>query len=1111
MTIAYCTLPPSGDAYYSDTGNNYKEIGNIQQYNFSFNVTSPVNLTRIYVTLINQTYFSLTDYAYSSYSDLSFGNFSLWEGYWYNQTGEKIFFDDVSEYNFTLTLNLTNSIEKNLTINITMDDDLSNTTSLLYLFVDNKAPRYIYYFNTTYDYYNYSYNLTRTLVIEDTFFDHAAYNFVKENSTLKQIIYAILSNERVKIINYSSFSFILVTPYYSFIPTALYNGTHLLVPAYSYFSADDSPIKAIYAVFNISYAKKDSKGRVTEVFPAYYVGAVTRDFIKEDIDFSSTYLKWSTYDESGNEINTSYVFNLSMLSSPLYLRATHNSNYTLRSFFYDKWNNINNTIEYFEINNTDYPIYLDHLSPEDSIDVIIGKDVYFLADVKDLYAFNSTCSLLIDGNVVKTKSNVSIEQLNFSYVFTNEGTYSYFWKCYNDIGSYNTTDTFSIQALNRSDIALSMKYYDHPSKGIDFEGNITVCNIGSRIEYMFNVTIDICEDASCSSKIANFNYLYESLKEGSCKNATFNISNIDGDYYIKANVVNATFDIISENNELSKFISTKPSLSVISLINAEGNTDLTAIKPGTNLTIRMSIKDFEGNVISGITKENFTIYDRWSEKNTKYIAYSPASVTYNNSGGYYVINYTAPSKTADGYYMYKTHDIIISADKLTNYSTVNTSSYTYELDAPYVQITLSLESNTIQVDSTTTLTVKAKNLGTATVDSTSVVLKIYDAEVAKFDGTKANTTCSSATDINGGDEITVCTVSVKGLSVGDATIKVDLDNTDSYYTASGYGDMKYQENEAVSLTVIQEQTQDTQTNSESSSSSTYSSSSTDSNDNTTQQTTKEASNSLTLELILDKKYELTYNESQEIIIGIKNTGSEILVINKNELSFEHDNLIEINYDFTGATINPGKQYNLKINVLPKDIGEFLFTVKIEKGGKTIKKQAKFIVNPNEEKIKEIKQKFEIVKDNVDELKDEIDENSIYYNEFKAIENMTEEINNLITQGNYLKAYALLRVVQNDLETLKEKIKVSKKGNSSKWWWWVLVLLIIVGIGGGVFYYLWTPEQSGFDPTKGYYYVPPIQQEQRKNYFSKLKNLIEDKLHHKKSIEEAYPDLKKEGS
>ncbi|NPA38517.1 MAG: hypothetical protein GXN99_01840, partial [Candidatus Nanohaloarchaeota archaeon] len=464
-----------------------------------------------------------------------------------------------------------------------------------------------------------------------------------------------------------------------------------------------------------------------------------------------------------------------------------------------------------------------------------------------------------------------------------------------------------------------------------------------------------------------------------------------------------------------------------------------------------------------------------------------------------------PDLIDSAYYQYGQHDLILLVNH-PNYSAQNISLPSYTIKAPYVEAILDLSEDAVEEGDTIIVQVKARNIGTAVVDNMSVELQIEDSDVAVFlTNNEGSIVCKYLNAMEPtASYVVICEYAIKGVSEGDTAVKIDTASDDSFYSAAGYKDMKFLSESRESFEVVQPTT----TTEESSSSTTYYTTTEEEEDDESEEQEEEPVENVKPELsiIVPSEINITYPNSTEISITIVNKGEEDITLTSQNIEFVYDEeALNISYLFNKVTLAPGNKYVFKAVITPLDVGKYVIGIRVKIGSYLFHKEITAEVYPDDTKKKEILQKYEELKEKLNQLKDEADDSA--KNVLSSLELKLENVSYYLEQENYVEAYSLLKEVEEELQNLNIQVgEEEKKGNS--WIWWILlILLIIILIVAAVFYYLWVPEQSGFDPAKGYYYVPPVQREERKNYLQKFSEMIKKKLGLKPTIEERYPDLK----
>ncbi len=810
--------------------------------------------------------------------------------------------------------------------------------------------------------------------------------------------------------------------------------------------------------------------------PTGYISANSPEIYDLSVNLSYINMSQNYFVITNKSFNLSYIIENVALHKKNIYDGYYILNFTISDYF-------RKTIKYniTKVNNTkpQYSPIIEILSPSNN-SVMLAKPFRVKFRINDFYAQNSTCTLYSNSTLLDEIKYLSSGTYYLYSPALGEGYYNITVSCINDFNLLDFEEII-IKVVSLPDIMV--EYIDHAptkyKKGDDLIITYNISNYGT-LNSNVNTTFKVCSDSSCSSVIA-FNSTVISVSAGSLQIIRFNYTIRDTNkVYVRVEAFDTTGKDYNWNNQNST-LEVYPAL--ITYYNITGSAS--NLEPGTNLTLFVYVKHFDNTPVVGLKTQNFTMYDEWHYER-KYKTNRGKIYLINDFGnGTYKVVYQTPNMTNNRYFEFGNHNMILKSS-LENYTSINSTSKSYSINAPFVEIYFQSGPSSMVEGDTSTISLNLNNIGTINVEKVQAVVKTSNSNILSFSG-KSTYKCYWVTS----NISSSCSVPLKAEDDGSATISVSTSTSDSWFlpiNGSGFSYKVYfysYPSKGITVDAALQQQQDQQSTTQDTNQETNQTE--DNQDDEDQQNQETESDEPELEIITEKeKYSILINETLNITIKIKNIGkvkAEKLSI---DLIYDKENLdITYNFDITSLDPSEEKAFTITISSPTKRVGEYPISIEVSYNNKTVEKTIKITLLPTEEKKKEIEDLLKTLKEKINDISPPENMEVVYQQTKTYLQEAEEKIKN----GDYVGAYSLLEKVQRNIEILESTPQESK----SSWMWWFIGFLIVVGVAGGVGYYLFTTPKSTYHPEKGYSFNPQAQEDRRAEYIKKLKESLLSKI------------------
>ncbi len=810
--------------------------------------------------------------------------------------------------------------------------------------------------------------------------------------------------------------------------------------------------------------------------PTGFISANSPKIYDLSVNLSYINMSQNYFIITNKSFNLSYVIeNITLHKKNIY-DGYYILNFTISDYF-------RKTIKYniTKVNNTklQYSPVIEILSPSNN-SVILAKPFRVKFKINDFYAQNSTCTLYSNSTLLDEMKYLISGIYSLSSPALGEGYYNITVSCINDFNLLDFEE-ITIKVVSLPDIMV--KYIDHaPTKykeGDDIVITYNISNYGT-LNSNVNTTFKVCPDRSCTSIIA-FNSSVVSVSAGSLQIIRFNYTiKSTNKVYVRVEAFDTTSKDYNWNNQNST-LEVYPAL--ITSYNITGGSS--NLKPGTNLTLFVYVKHFDNTPVTGLKTQNLTMYDEWHYER-KYKTNRGKIYLINDFGnGTYKIVYQTPNMTNNRYFEFGNHNIILKSS-LENYASINSTSRSYSINAPFVEIYFQSSPSSMVEGDASTMSLNLNNIGTINVEKVQAVVKTSNSNILSFSG-KSTYKCYWVTS----NISSSCSIPLKAEDDGSATISVSTSTSDSWFlpiNGSGFSYKVYfysYPSKGITVDAISQQQQDQQSTTQDTNQETNQTEENQESEN--QQNQETESNEPELEIITEKEdYSILINETLNITIKIKNIGKAKAEKLSISLVYDKENLdITHNFDIVSLEPSEEKVFTIAISSPTKRVGEYTISIEVSYNNKTVEKTIKITLLPTEEKKKEIEDLLNKLKEKIEDISPSENMKVVYQQTKTYLQKAEEKIKN----GDYVGAYSLLEKVQKNIEILESSSQESR----SSWVWWFIGLLFVIGIVGGIGYYLFTTPKSTYHPEKGYSFNPQVRENRRAEYIKKLKESLLNKI------------------
>ena len=227
--------------------------------------------------------------------------------------------------------------------------------------------------------------------------------------------------------------------------------------------------------------------------------------------------------------------------------------------------------------------------------------------------------------------------------------------------------------------------------------------------------------------------------------------------------------------------------------------------------------------------------------------------------------------------------------------------------------------------------------------------------------------------------------------------------------------------------------------------------------------------------------QIKQGESKLILVFVNNTGN--LTLYDLELKVEGINKTWVIVS-PKTDLSPGKNHGFKVNItIPENAKIEKKTIKFIVIAKNFSKsvEATLEILPSETFKQEVEQNFTFLKqiyENITSLYNSYKEKGVekqeIENKLSTIETLLSQAQDLIKKNDYTSAAAILSTLTNLLNETNTMVNGLEKElqEKSKQKVITIIILIFVAIGIGFLIYLLLPPPHGYEPKKGFRYVPP---------------------------------------
>jgi hypothetical protein len=709
--------------------------------------------------------------------------------------------------------------------------------------------------------------------------------------------------------------------------------------------------------------------------------------------------------------------------------------------------------------------------------------------------------------------------------------------------SYNFTSLQNGVILNSSflpDLTVPFAYWTSAGLTNPFAGgNITIYaanldNVGD-FNLTENITVKLLWD---NALMDNVTVAASSLGNTTAYNITTfaNITGITNGLHNLSIWVDALGNL-SEYNESNNYYNTTVFVGYnITVVSVAGQSGYNATT-NRNITINVSVRYANGSAVTGLGKENFTVYDQ--QAGTMITSSNPtlnASFTSTmNSSGVYWFSITTPIPVNDTDTTPGVHNITVGASRNESgnlYSGNNTGSPYYYLIVPRPAITFTASLASVNEGSTRSITINVTNTGNDPIYNVSILTPTLGSYLSAGSLGGCLGKCfvaGSGNVINPGEfmsqSVTVTGLDVTGdeLSTVSATVRGTYNNTGTF--------IGYEETEIFAITVVMVTSTGSTTDDDSGSGgSTTRACTTDSSCTANESCVSRVCKAISCSggTILDHvcvqasyKINVTSFEPALQMVSGGNVSTKVTVKNTGVVTMIAK--LEVVLSGVTATVTPasysldaGESYQFTVAfIVPESTklgnlsGKFKAYVSTSTSSYD-QKDFSFTVLPKEETKAAINLSYQEIAAALTQLMVQFSQMkaSGKYNQSVIIEleDMIAAANNTLNvikgsmdSDDYVRAESLITQVNASLEGIRAEITGSQAVGAAGQmqidqgvWFWVAIVVIIIFVVG-FFVYMFYPSSSshqGYHPERGY--GPVTGGGPREGIGARIKNLFKRK-------------------
>ncbi len=671
-----------------------------------------------------------------------------------------------------------------------------------------------------------------------------------------------------------------------------------------------------------------------------------------------------------------------------------------------------------------------------------------------------------------------------SIIYSGEGVYTSVGVTFTvdrpTLVAYKQGDPTSLfQSTSDNTISWSLNTNRTPSLGI------TIANPGGT--QSLDATLEIgdfsCKGTCTSQRInASITQTSVTVSPDSSQDVTITLEGFEGAEGVYETILNVT----SNNGAPYENLTIKLRLEITRSLDITVSLDSDAYSPGDNMTATVTVKYADGNPVTGLAKEDFSVSDTGREGTPSILGFA------EEGNGVYTIVLPAPSNTGTpGRGGHHTLSVTASYNNTTE-SVVytGTGSDTYNLIEPRLAVRFESVEDSMTVGETDTVRVYIENNGLEDINLTS--LEIDLTKLSSDGKTELGfSACgiSSGYTLENGSELE-CQFEVKAEDDGNGFIKVNVTGKALDRTYS------IDENIKIEITSAQQQ-EDTSQTSDQQSWGSYGLCEYDSDCDEDEYCSNYQCKPLDCSSgYIARDHEcvrIEYEISASISSGEKiarNTTGKLVVVIKNEgnmplydlsVSLESEEWSDW-YEMEippKDTLEPGDDtlvfYTITIPATAT-IGEHDVDVVVKTAAKTLRDTIEIIVEPDNKTKREINETMPVLNQTLESLESviqELENATEYQDDLEDIKSAYKELEKAIENGDYVTAYQKKKEIEDSLAILKAKLEregieagnltasVSDKNDTNPL---IVVVLVLVVVAGGVSWLLWTgyrPDLSDF--------------------------------------------------
>ncbi|MEM5812378.1 MAG: hypothetical protein QW286_01540, partial [Candidatus Aenigmatarchaeota archaeon] len=541
------------------------------------------------------------------------------------------------------------------------------------------------------------------------------------------------------------------------------------------------------------------------------------------------------------------------------------------------------------------------------------------------------------------------------------------------------------------------------------------------------------------------------------------------------------------------------------------------------VTINVSVHYPDGNPVTGLSKEDFTVYDIWNGYTYQTLTYqnSMINTTFNstmNLSGIYWFNITSYNPSNDSETTPGIHNITVSVSRNESgnvYSGNSSGKEYYYLMVPRIIVTLTAPSGTsVNEGNSRAISVNISNTGT----DTAYNLYITATDNSDYLSVPSSPSCTATSLSNGSykDCPNLFSATTSEVSSNEyATITVTAYVSHNY---SGSPLVQYFKTGTIELTIVNVES------SEGGGGGGEKTCSSDSQCAETENCTKGVCKTISCpngeisdHMCFPYSFKINITSYPSVLqavaggetsakVTVKNTGSRTFTA-KLDVTLSG---ISANVSPSGYSLGAGESYQFTVNfTVPNSTsaGNLSGTFKAYVSVSTSTYDSKtftFTVLPGEEAKSSINSSYQellLAFENLSLRFNEIKQSG-YYNQsvLSELENLINSLNSTLLEmkealesGDYIKAQTLISQInttlgnaETELENIKSQIKVVPQEYGI--WFWVAVAVIIIFVLGFFLYMFLPSSHEGYHPEKGY--IHP--EAKKEGIFGKIKKVFRRK-------------------